>query len=397
MTRHHMRNSVFLAGLLALLLGLAACASVDVQPTLPDLEPGVWTAFTPGGDTICADGSPYTYYVRPGTVNKVVVDFQGGGACWNDGTCSQPTDPDNGVNGVYYNSVIYSPPQPQGIYDHTNAANPFEDWYHVFIPYCTADIHWGDNVATYMSPQGTAFTVNHKGAVNARAVLSWVFDNFSAPEDAFVTGCSAGAYGSIMWTPQIKQHYPRTNIYQMGDSGAGVVTADFVSKVRTQWNAEGAFPAFVPGLDPTKNDVLQTDFLTSIYARVGEFYPESVLSQYNTLYDGTQTYFYGLMAGVVPPTPELGAAWSNEMLGSLELIKAKNSANNFYSYVSTFDSNTDPNDGTAHCIIPKREFYTESVNGVPLTSWLSDMVSGEPITSVAPEIPASGGAALPAR
>ena len=389
MTQHDTRKfSLFLMGLLALLLGLAACASVDVQPTLPELEPGVWTAFTPGGDTVCADGSPYTYYVRPGTVNKVVVDFQGGGACWNDGTCAGPQDQRSYVASVNVDGTF-----DEGIYDHTDAANPFKDWYHVFVPYCTADIHWGDNVATYTTPEGNTLAVNHKGAVNARAVLSWVFDNFSAPEDAFVTGCSAGAYGSIMWTPQIKQHYPRTNVYQMGDSGAGVVTADFVGKVRTQWNAEGAFPAFIPGLDPATNDVLQTDFLTSIYARVGEFYPGSVLSQYNTLYDGTQTYFYGLMADVVPPTPELSAAWSNKMLGSLELIRAKNSANNFYAYVSTLDNNTDPNDGTAHCVIPRPQFYTESVNGVPLTTWLSDMVSGKPITSVAPEIPASGGAA----
>ncbi len=377
-----MRNYLmFFTGLLALLLGLVACSSEEAQPALPELEPGVWTAFTPGGETICADGSAYTYYVRPGTVNKVVVDFQGGGACWDDGTCAGPQRP-------YTPSVSVS--FESGIYDHTNPDNPFRDWYHVFVPYCTADIHWGDNVATYTTPEGDTLAVNHKGAVNARAVLGWVFNNFSAPEDAFVTGCSAGAYGSVMWMPQIKQHYPATNVYQMGDSGAGIVTADFVGKVRTQWNAEGAFPAFIPGLNPEENDVLQTNFLTSIYAQIGEFYPQSVLSQYNTLYDNVQIYFYGLMAGVVPPTAELSAAWSNNMVGSLELIRAQNGANNFYAYVSTFDEDGDPNDGTAHCIIPRDEFYTESVNGVPLTTWLGDMVSGEDITSVFPEIPAPG-------
>ena len=376
-----MRYPILLTGLFALSLGMAACAS-QVQPA-SELEPGVWTAFTPGGDTVCADGSPYTYYVRPGTVNKVVVDFQGGGACWDDGTCSQPSSPDNDFEGVYVNGV-YGPPGSQGIYDHDNAGNPFGDWHHVFIPYCTADIHWGDNVATYTGPEGEMFTVNHKGAVNVRAVLEWLFENFEAPEDAFVTGCSAGAYGSILWTPQIEQRYPATDVYQLGDSGAGVVTADFVDKVRTQWDAEEAFPAFVPALDPEQNDVLQTGFLENVYAEVGEFYPGSVVSQYNTLYDGVQTFFYGLMKEA-EPTPELSEEWSSEMVASLATIEEMNSADNFYSYVSTFDDNDSQDDGTAHCIITKDEFYTESVNGVPLTDWLNDMVSEEIITSVYPE------------
>ena len=39
-----------------------------------------WKAVeVPGG--VCADGSPYRFYVSPGDPRKVVVDFQGGGAC----------------------------------------------------------------------------------------------------------------------------------------------------------------------------------------------------------------------------------------------------------------------------------------------------------------------------
>ena len=63
--------------------------SPTATPAVPDLAAG-WTKIEPGGDTMCSLGTPYAYYVHPGTVNRLVVYFQGGGACWNDFTCSNP-------------------------------------------------------------------------------------------------------------------------------------------------------------------------------------------------------------------------------------------------------------------------------------------------------------------
>lgn len=126
-------------------------------------------------------------------------DFAGGGACWNDGTCSQPSNPENDLDGLYLDGVYGSPGDTSydGIYDRENPDNPLKDWYHVHISYCTADLHLGDNAVTYTGEGGT-LEVNHKGAVNTRAALAWVFNNFSAPEAVFVTGVSAGAYASVV-------------------------------------------------------------------------------------------------------------------------------------------------------------------------------------------------------
>ena len=41
----------------------------------------------PGGETTCSDGTPYKFFVRPGAPEKVVFYLQGGGGCWNGGTC----------------------------------------------------------------------------------------------------------------------------------------------------------------------------------------------------------------------------------------------------------------------------------------------------------------------
>ncbi len=358
---------------LVVLLFTACYAQAALSPAL-ELQTGVWNEFSPGGGAVCADGSAYAYYVYPGTVNKVVIDFQGGGACWDDETCSSPQDPEIGADGFYVASVSGPPAAgASGIYDRDHELNPFADWHHVFIPYCTGDVHWGNSTVSYRGPGGE-IEVRHKGAVNARAVLSWVFSEFEAPETVFVTGCSAGAYGSIMWTPLIKEHYLGADVYQLGDSGAGISTERYVASGLNRWNIEGALPSFVPGLDPKETDVLQVGYLNTVYSAIGRHYPDAVVSQYNTLFDGVQSFFYELMGG----EPR---EWSGKMKASLEAVG--DSADNFYAY--TADYARDPESGaTPHCIIPRPEFYTLETNGVPFIRWLSDMVAGRNVQTVMP-------------
>src|SRR4051812_18484919 len=81
------------------LLQLAGCGASCGTPPASDrktaepsgLPTGLhagWNEFKPGGDTLCARGGEYAFWVRPGTVNKVLIEFSGGGACWNETTCS---------------------------------------------------------------------------------------------------------------------------------------------------------------------------------------------------------------------------------------------------------------------------------------------------------------------
>lgn len=365
---------------IVLLALLTACSKLITTPPPPELPENLelgWNRIAPAGDTICANGSEYAFYVDPGTVNKLVVDFDGGGACWNDGTCSQPSNPENEFGGVYVEGVYGSPEDSGfgGIFDRENEANPFSDWYHVYVSYCTADLHLGDNVATYTGPNGE-LTVNHKGAVNTRAALRWVFDNFSAPETVFVTGLSAGAYAAVAWLPEIADKYPDADIYQLGDSGAGVVTENFFTGDAANWQIEDALP------DLDEPVVLDEEALTNLYSAVGREYPDAVLSQYNSLFDGTQIGFYGLMQGMTEPTPELAQDWSQRMTASLAAISE--GTENFRSYLSTLDVDDDPANGTAHVILNRPEFYTLETGGVRFVDWLSDLVNGQSIESVSP-------------
>jgi len=362
----------FLLTLLIACTSPAATLPGPSGPALPNLPAGQWTAFSPGGDTICADGSPYTYYVRPGTVNKLVVDFQGGGACWNGGTC--------GTGGPYLPNATGAPgaggKQDQkevGLYDHNNARNPVKDWYHVFVSYCTADVHLGDSVETYNTSEGPK-TIYHNGQKNVAAVLDWVEAEFEAPEAIFVTGCSAGAYGAALYTPRIAEAYPDADVTELGDCGAGIIPESFVTETDglQRWNIDAVLPK---GVDLGSG--VPATFLADTYVAIGDARPDVTLAQYNSQYDGTQIYFYTLQLGLDPndETASQAArqAWVVGLNASLGQIQTALPVN-FSSYTSLLDTNDDP--GTDHCVITRPEFYTLTTSGVLFTDWLDDLLNG---------------------
>ena len=382
-----------------LVLFLAACAEEATRPTTPNqptTPPSVpspvasmWNKFPGNTETECADGSDYAYYVYPGTVNKLVIDFQGGGACWDDETCSLPID-EPATPGAY-NSRVFGEPAPRGIYDKTREDNPTKDWYHAFISYCTADIHIGNSTQTYTNTtSGEEFSVQHKGQVNAQAVLDWIYSEFRAPETILMTGCSAGAYGSISYLPQVRERYPDAAIYQLGDSGAGVTPEVFFSGEDgiNHWNTQSVLAELIPELDLSGG--LNPTFITNIYELAGAQNPGGIVSQYNSAADGIQILFYALQQGAafLPSQQEFQQAaqgWIPGLRASLGLIAAD--TDNFYSYVSELEDNDNPDDGTAHCIINRPEFYSYELNGTSFASWFEDLINGrkDALKNVAPE------------
>lgn len=161
-------------------------------PAVRDLKDG-WNQLRPGGETICAKGTPYHFYVRRGSPETLLVFFEGGGACWTGEDC------DRGRPNYHPDLVSPGPavdPAMRGILDLVHPQNPFADRSAVFVPYCTGDVHLGDRDTTYTaaSARGEArsFTIHHRGQVNAMTVLRWVYTNFAAPREIFVSGSSAG-------------------------------------------------------------------------------------------------------------------------------------------------------------------------------------------------------------
>ena len=345
---------------------LAACG--DSGPEVPDLPPG-WSVLRPGGDTVCANGSEYAFFVSPGTVNKLLVEFEGGGACWDDLTCALPYSPTK-PGGVYLDQVdvpstLQTLNSNQGIYDRGNPDNPWRDWYHVFVSYCTGDAHYGDNAKNY-EIGGRPYVIQHKGRVNAQAAMDWVFHNFGNPRETTVTGCSAGSLGSIAWAPYVMQRYEHSFNRHFGDSFVGALTEQLYNQAFPNWNAYGVFAPFIPGFADGQLDTYRPDFAAYIYAQTALYFPRNVFSQYNSNFDSTQTAFYSLGGG------QGGArGWSLQMRALIDEIHAR--VPNFDSYIGA---------GSDHCFIPYDRFYTKVTDGTDLDQWVGGIVAGDPVETV---------------
>ena len=318
-----------------------------------------WETVVPGGDTICSDGSPYRFFVHRGDPGKLLIEFEGGGACWSGSTCEADV----------YNRRVMSDPeaarqsgQLQGIYDRANPANPLKDFTHVYIPYCTGDLHWGNAAATYTSLAGNPYVIQHKGALNATTALNWAGANVPAPAQVVVAGCSAGGYGAALWSAKIAQVYPGARTVELADSAAGVVPDGFFAIPFSSWNVAGAWPNFIPDLALDRVDPA-TLTLPKLYTSVASFFPTASFSQFNTRSDSTQIFFYALSKGSISATD--AADWSAKMVSNVEQISAANP--NFRAYLAA---------GTEHCVINRPSFYTQTVGGKKFSDWVTTLLAG---------------------
>ncbi|MGZ3748472.1 MAG: pectin acetylesterase-family hydrolase [Pseudobdellovibrionaceae bacterium] len=316
--------------------------------------PTGWQEIKPGGETLCARGSEYAFLVHKGDPKKIVVSFGAGGACWDDFTC----DSDR----IYTDTVIktYNQVQRQaGIFDFQNKKNPYKNWTHIFIPYCTGDVHLGTRDATYTRSDNSTFVIHHRGAINTKAVLNWMAENYKTATEINVDGCSAGSYGSVVWAPTIAENYTQAKILQFGDSGAGVSPSLFFP----QWGIEKALPQWIPALNPGK--IMWSNLnIVDIYKAVADYYPQAHFSQFNHEEDRIQILYYAAMGGD-------GLEWTPRMFKNMD--DTSSIAGGFRYFIAP---------GHAHCAMNNASFYTTKSDGVILRDWLDSSISGKNFENV---------------
>lgn len=361
-------------------LVLAACGGsgkAQVTPVAAPLSaaPSGWVELTPLAieidgrrfDPTCSEfpgsDSTFRFWARRGTVNKVVVFFDGGGACWDDVTCATPRLAEHGSDsdGLYKAELIPTdnPNRLSGIFDLDNARNPLRDWSFVFVPYCTGDVHSGSNTATYSDPDtGEPYRIQHRGADNFRVILEWMRANFVAPDAIVVTGSSAGAYGAATNYATIREAFPNGRALMLGDAGQGVTPADFVERRNANWNYR--LPTNVFGADGA---VTSDEDLVALLAA---HYPNDRFAQYTTAHDITQSSFYALMG-----VSNACRAWTQKM--SSDLTRRQATAN-FRSYLA---------DGQTHTILRSPLFYSERSGGRPFAEWFAALINEDEPNSTA--------------
>jgi|GEM_PF-66403 len=352
-----MQRVIYLGGVLAFAIGVAITLPLLGQTTYTVTAASLpigWTAIVPGGNTICGNGTPFQFFVRPSEGSKkLMIYFQAGGACWDAKTCDDESL-------AYDKSIDYAEFETyRGIFDFTNPENPVTDYNWVFIPYCTADVSTGSRDQTYTDVLGLQETLRHQGYVNANAVLQWVKDNYAAPERVVVTGSSAGALGSIFFAETIMSHYADVPVVQLGDGYVGVMPKEWIGL--DVWGTRANEPLPLrQALASASPDV----YTQRLYASSAEFLPQRTFAQFTTAGDVFQIGYYAIAGGNSRDWPDL-MRQSIDQLGQVV---------NFRSYVA---------DGAEHTILPFDRFYRTEINGVRFRDWFANLINDQPVSNTA--------------
>lgn len=340
--------------------GLALLLAVVTGHPAWSRDPGAeWVRIEGGPGTGCASGADFAFFAREGDPHRVMVFFEGGGACWNGTNCDEQGAPtfDGGVDDSDH------PSRFDGLFDLRNVANPVAHFSMVFIPYCTGDVHLGSRDASYpRDPSAGAhagrYRIRHQGSRNADAALGWLLARVKKPDIVLVAGSSAGAIPTPLYAAWLANGYPAARLVQLGDD-AGGYRAQAIPALMEQWGARETIERL--GLSPGKTEPLTFESLYAIAARAA---PTVSFAQFNHVQDAVQARFLRLF-GEDPAClrPALGA----------NLADVGEATPRFRAYSAP---------GSDHSILASTGFYSLRVDGVPLRDWVAALIAGEPVPDV---------------
>lgn len=350
----------------------------------------------------------FHFYFKQGKKDKLVVFFNGGGACWDDATCvtslvigARPT----------YNSSIHQANSPLvrsgGIFDDNNKKNPFKKWSKVFIPYCTGDVHIGSNTVIYNDNDGSltgnpgaSIPIKHHGFDNFLAVREWIKEHFSAKKrkgrkkskklkQLVVAGSSAGGYGATFNFPYLQDAFPSIKAVLISDGAIGVLTQGFLDDVFNfggNWNLESTLTTATFGENSLGAYSVDT-FNAQLFSRLSDAYPKSRFAQYTTAFDFVQVQFLKIMTlidggstnpsewGLTGKTDPFFDSWNWQMELSLDDIADTKINHQFYIGEGTV--HTILTDSFATESIPHPFYDEHSAEGIWFSDWIKRLVQGK--------------------
>ncbi|MDZ7673535.1 MAG: pectin acetylesterase-family hydrolase [Acidimicrobiales bacterium] len=320
--------------------------SAAESTTTTTRPPPEWVMHEADEDCECADGSEYTYFSRTDDPEKVVLYFQGGGACFSAETCSFS-------DGTYKVTTgpADDPTGNPGIFDFDNEANPFAGWSMVFVPYCSGDVHLGDATTEYTDE----LTVEHNGYVNASQGLDHLVENFPDATDVFVTGSSAGGVPAPLFGGLVSDELPDADVGVLADASGGYSSNPTVNgTIGSLWGVE----ASIPDWEVTEDIDAAAFGIPDLFHLAGRHDASIRMARYDNAFDEVQRSFVDL-AGLEGGTL-LDVLDQNEQL-------VEGNGVDLSTYVAP---------GENHTILGRDDLYDLTVEGTAFLDWLAELVEG---------------------
>jgi cysteine-rich repeat protein len=335
---------------------LADCSAVPPLMT----EPLVWEYIEVPG-TLCMNGSTAGFGVSLNPDSKdVMIYLEGGGACFND-ACDFSAF-----------NIPFIPP-PDGIFNRNNNSNPVRDWSMVYVPYCTGDIHGGDQ-DTMLGGQVRQF----RGYRNITKYLEQWVPTFAGAERVLLTGISAGGFGAGLNAVQVADAFgPGPQMIVVDDSGPpmanDVIPPCLQQQFREVWGLDKTILAEC-GADCADPD----DFASGLIEHTFKKHPGIRFGLFSNTADLVIRTFMSFGWGNgqfnnCGGTPTITPASAYEA----GLLALREEHVDFASTYYIGQTQVLYSFGTGHTALRTPSFWTTVIDGVQLADWVGHVIDGE--------------------
>jgi hypothetical protein len=220
--------------------------------------PAGWTWHGIEG-AVCRDNSPTGFYVHRGTVDKLLIFLEGGGACSNGPFCNyNPKNVDFILSGgeTVLGSALGSVPGrqqpggytagvPSGIFETERAENPFKGWSQVYIPYCTGDVYFGTKKDA--SVPGSTEKMQFVGHYNMQKFVGRIVPTFKDKvKQVIIAGSSAGGFGALLNFSMVQDAFGNVPVSVLDDAGPPFEDAQMPVCMQKRWREAWGFENSLP-------------------------------------------------------------------------------------------------------------------------------------------------------
>ncbi len=324
-----------------------------------------WEKVTGTDACRCSDGSEFHHWVHEGDPTRVLFVLEGGGACFSAETCRSggatakldlagdlPDEP--GSTGGDGRAV----PASRGLVDVTNPDNPLAGYSVVYVPYCTGDLHLGNEARDY----GGGVVIEHRGRVNATTALERMAREFPDAEEVVVLGFSAGSAGAPLYGGLAHDLLPGADVTVIADASSAYPGDELVTgAIGELWGAFDDLPAW-----PTSAGQPRTAWsLPGLFVQAGRHVPGITLATIDTAEDAVQRLFTDLIG------------FEDSRL--IELM----SANHAFIEASGVELSSWIGPGELHVsTATDDDLYGSEVGGTALVDWIGDLLAGDDVPDV---------------
>lgn len=325
----------------------------------PIASSGSGWQWVPVPEAKCMNGSPTGFGVNFSRgSNRLLIVLEGGGACFNDATCTVGTLHADGFNESTFRAVMAALGS-SGTFNRNNANNPFASWNYVFVPYCSGDIH-GGNV------ERTSAGRTHLGYRNIGHYLARIAPTFASVSSVVLAGSSAGGFGAAWNYDRTARVFAPTPVHLLDDSGpifsSTYLKPCLLRQFRAAWNLDSTMPSGCASCrDP---DASMLDLLRFVMRR----YPAHRFGLVSSDWDAVIRTFLGYGYSPTCTSPGFFAP-TDYQRGLIELRATVGSE------FSQFKSFLIP--GDVHTWLMTDLQFSTRIDGVSLAEWSGQLAYGD--------------------